>query len=136
MLSGAGAVRVRPAGLTASPSMKRYQYQRPGSRPVTSTCTLCASSGAASAVPLAAMLRKASSCATSQRTEKASGGMAAALNGSYRMRVHSTTAVGSGEPEATPRERDSRRHWFRRRIAQHRRCGRAAGRVRLRCAPA
>ena len=98
-----GAVRVRPTGLTASPSMKRYQYQRPGARPFTSTCTLWASSGPATAVPFAAMLRKASSCATSQRSVIATGGVDSALSGSLRMRVHRMTESGSGEPEATPR---------------------------------
>jgi len=103
MASGAGAVRVRPTGLTASPSMKRYQYQRAGSRPVTSTWTLCASAGWAVAAPLAAMRVKAWSCATSQRTFIATGAVDAAFNGSARMRVHRTTESGSGEPEATPR---------------------------------
>ena len=103
MLSEAGAVRVRPTGLTASPSMKRYQYQCPGCRPVTFTRTLCASSGVAMALPFATTRRKASSCATSQRSGTASLGAELASSGSGRMRVQRITESGSGAPDATPR---------------------------------
>ena len=45
-------------GLTASPAMKRYQYQCAGSRSVNSTCTLCPSSGVAVAVAVARRSRR------------------------------------------------------------------------------
>ena len=37
VISAAGMVRVRPIGLSASPTRKRYEYQRSGARPSTST---------------------------------------------------------------------------------------------------
>jgi len=95
--SVAGAVRVRPTGLVAAPAMKRYQYQRSGSRPSTSTCTECAQAGKASAVPAATMRRMASSAATSQRT----GTSVVPSPPSYCSRspisrVHSVTPRGQG----------------------------------------
>ena len=64
----AGAVRVRPMRLCASPAVNRYQYQRSGSSPSTSTWTECAHSGCASASPERSTALKASSAASSHFT--------------------------------------------------------------------
>ena len=89
----AGAVLVRPTGLTSLPAWKRYQYSRPGCSPCASTCTLCPSSGRAITVPLSAMLRNARSRAISQPTSTFAIGIPPPSSGSGARRVHSTTLV-------------------------------------------
>ena len=103
MAAGSGIVRVRPTGLSASPARNRYQYQRSGASPCTSTWTECASAGAAVAVPRRTTLRMPSSSATSHRTPTGIGGIPpSGSSGRGASRVHSTTPVGSGSPLATP----------------------------------
>src|SRR5687768_6063300 len=53
------------------------------------------------------MRRKASSSATSQRTCTGSGSMPPPSTGLGARRVHNTTLVGYGYPEATPSENGS-----------------------------
>jgi hypothetical protein len=67
ILSASGVVRVRPTGPMASPCIKRYQYQRPGLRPI-ATARCLASSGNAVISPFAAIWRNCSSSAISQIT--------------------------------------------------------------------
>jgi hypothetical protein len=88
--SAAGAVRVRPIGLSAPAAMKRYQYQRSGASPFASTWIECPQSGSASVSPERTMDRIESSLAISQRTRTASRSSSAAS------RVHSTTPSGDG----------------------------------------
>src|SRR5690606_38453406 len=96
--------RVRPIGLTASPARNRYQYQRSGLSPVDSTCTEWASWGVAMAVPEATTDFIASSSASSQLTSIGSlGSPPSSSSGRGARRVHSTTLVASGSPEATPK---------------------------------
>jgi hypothetical protein len=102
-----GAVRVLPIGLTASPTIKRYQYHRPGSNPRASTWTECPDLGDATAEPRSAIFFIRSSAAISHLTVNACGGMPPPLSGSGASRVHNTTPSGSGSPEATPRLKGS-----------------------------
>ncbi len=100
----AGVVRSIPTGLTASPVRKRYQYQRSGCSPVTSTCTLYPSSIAAVARPFCTTLAKRSSSATSQSTAALAVSMPpSGSSGRGARRVQSTAPPGVGSPEATPR---------------------------------
>ena len=92
-----------PTGLTASPSMKRYQYQRSGCSPVTSTCTLCASSGAATALPLATIRGRPRRPPLPSAPSARAPAPRSASSGSGRIRVHRITEWAAGEPDATPR---------------------------------
>ncbi|OGA39525.1 MAG: hypothetical protein A3G28_03075 [Betaproteobacteria bacterium RIFCSPLOWO2_12_FULL_68_19] len=86
---GEPVLRVRPTGLCASPAPNRYQYQRSGSSPRTSTCAECAHAGSAVVVPEKTMDFMASSSATSQRSVVAMGSTPV-------RRVHSTMPSGDG----------------------------------------
>ena len=88
--SAAGAVRVRPTALCAPAVMKRYQYQRSGKRPLTSTWTEWAHAGSALVCPEEIIDFMASSVAISQRTGTARGSSAPID------RVHSTMPSGDG----------------------------------------
>src|SRR6266850_4277683 len=96
--AAAGAVRVRPIGLRASEVVKRYQYQRSGASPGTSTCTAWAHSASALVTPEKIMDFIASSAASSQRTGTATGSR------SPTSRVQRTTLPGEGLHEAAPSE--------------------------------
>ena len=94
---------MRPIGLWASPERKRYQYQRSGSRPSTSTCTEWLNCGVAMLVPWRSTLRMPSSVAISQATSIGSGARPPpGSSGVGANRVHSTMPRGVGSPEATP----------------------------------
>ena len=95
-------MRVRPTGLSAPPVVKRYQYHRSGSSPSTSTWTECAHSAVAVSVPFFTICRMRSSDAISQLTGTGAGSRPPPLMGSSASRVHNTTPVGVGSPEATP----------------------------------
>ena len=98
----AGVVRVRPTGLISPPARNRYQYQRSACRPLTSTWTECASSAGPVGAPPSTTSVKRSSLATSHSTATSPGGMPPPSSGFGARRVHSTTPLGRGSPEATP----------------------------------
>ena len=98
-----GAVRVRPMRLASAPNLKRYQYQRSGSRPWSSTWRLWPSSGRAIAMPFRTTRAIFSSLATCHSTATGSAGMPPPWNGSGASRVQITKPSGIGSPDATPR---------------------------------
>src|SRR5262245_4094350 len=83
--------------------MNRYQYHEAGRRPRTSTWTAWAWSGEATTSPRRTRPRKCSSVATSHRTGTSTAGIPPPSSGAGASRVQSTTAPGSGSPDATPR---------------------------------
>src|SRR6266542_2540505 len=100
---GAGAVRVRPAAEVTPSRRKRYQYDVPAASPVTSTFTVWSRSGPVVTVPERTTRLNAWSVATCQRTVT-TGPVPepGSASGVGVTRVHSTTQVGSGSPDATP----------------------------------
>jgi hypothetical protein len=77
--------------------MKRYQYQRSGERPLTSTWTEWAHAASAVVSPEKIIDFIASSAAISHRTGTGRGSRIGPR------RVHSTTPSGDGYPDATPK---------------------------------
>ncbi|GAA3106725.1 hypothetical protein GCM10020254_60780 [Streptomyces goshikiensis] len=103
LTSWAGAVRVRPAGETVSPAVKRYQYGVCGRRPRTSALTVWSAAAVAVTEPRATTREKALSSETSQATSVAGPRPEpGAASGTGVTRVHSRIPSGSGSPEATP----------------------------------
>src|SRR5687768_177924 len=93
-----GRVRVRPTGLVAAPTVKRYQYVVIAARPDTSAWIVWSVAAAVAAVPVATTVPgpKPASEATSQVTSIP----LPAATGSIR--VHKTTPSADGSPEITP----------------------------------
>ena len=97
-----GARLVRPIGLVCWPTRNRYQWA-PSSGRSTTTWTLCASAVAAVVSPASSSVANPASALSSQRTTTSSAVRPpSARDGSGARRVHSTTLVASGSPEATP----------------------------------
>ena len=104
----AGAVRVRPTAERAPPRENRKKYVVAGASPLASTLTVWSRSGPVTVEPCATTRRKSGSVATCQATvtrgPEPDPGRASAVGVT---RVHSTTASGSGSPDAIPwRNRD------------------------------
>src|SRR5262245_12603821 len=119
----AGAVFVRPIGLSADPALNRYQYQRLGSSPVASAWTEWPNSGVAASRPLRTIFVMPSSEAISQSTQTAPSCQSRCAAGSAINRVQRTTLFRVGSPDATPTEKGSAENFGVDWIADRRRNG-------------